>query len=356
MMHPGRLFLVLTGLVEACIALPGCMGCACQTPDRSSSNPLRAPPTFASAASWANVCEAACAPNAPHGPCTIDVSSNDGTASARATVKCVKPEGGGVLAVPTGDWASVCDERCGFTDWHDCSLDPAHDIAHCFRPGCTGGAGRRPHGFRASHVVTGPEVGAHFARMAELEAVSVIAFERLAGDLARLGAPPDLVTRAQAARRDEMRHAAQVGALARRFGGRASGPRVRARRRPCTMRELALENAREGCVAETFGVVVALVAAKTSSDAEVRRAMSAIAIDEAGHAELAWDVARWVEPQLDEEGRAEVGSEREKALRAITHASAAPSSGLPFVTLAAHLARPFADAVRRWVQHDLDQV
>lgn len=350
-MHPGRLFLLLTGLVETSLALSGCFGCSCQTPDRSAANPLRSPPAFSSAKSWGDVCDAACAPNKAYGPCLIKVSPTNGV-GPQPNIECVTPEGLHVASQLAGDWQSVCSDRCGFDDWQVCTLDPARDTASCSRPGCTGGAGRRPEGFRPAPVVSGSEVGAHFARMAELEAVSVVAFRRLAGDLARLGAPEALVDRARAAQRDEARHAARIRALACRFGGRAIGTRVLSRRRPCTLRELAVENAREGCVSETFGVALALVQAKTATDPAVRREMNGIAADEARHAELAWDVARWADPQLDDGARAEVRRAWDGAIASLATNAATRSSprsqtiaGLPSAGVARRLVVAFVGAM-----------
>jgi hypothetical protein len=56
---------------------------------------------------------------------------------------------------------------------------------------------------------------------------------------------------------------------------------------------IALKNAVEGCVRETYGAVVNLVESRWSSDPEVRRAMWSIAENECRHAELARALARW---------------------------------------------------------------
>jgi hypothetical protein len=65
-----------------------------------------------------------------------------------------------------------------------------------------------------------------------------------------------------------------------------------------SLRELAVENAREGCVRETYGALIALHQAEHAVSAELREAFAAIADDEIAHAALSWDLARWFERRL----------------------------------------------------------
>jgi len=70
---------------------------------------------------------------------------------------------------------------------------------------------------------------------------------------------------------------------------------------PFTSRSLeamVLENAREGCVRETYGAVVAGWQARTTQDAQVREEFGRIAGDELRHAELAWAVDAWAAERL----------------------------------------------------------
>jgi hypothetical protein len=61
---------------------------------------------------------------------------------------------------------------------------------------------------------------------------------------------------------------------------------------------IARENAVEGCVRETYGVLVAKWQARSAQDAQVRQALATIARDEARHADIAADVASWAEARL----------------------------------------------------------
>jgi hypothetical protein len=174
-------------------------------------------------------------------------------------------------------------------------------------------SGRRPDGLRLPPASCGDTTGAYLARMAALEAASVAAFRRLRRELRALGAPDELLGRAREAAKDEIRHARAVRALAAPYGAPFVAPEIV----PSEARELlavALENAREGCVRETYGALLAHVQAARAEDPAVRDAMKVIAEEETRHAELSWDVATWLDGRLDEAGRARVRRERARAI------------------------------------------
>src|SRR6185503_17094582 len=129
------------------------------------------------------------------------------------------------------------------------------------------GAGRKPDGFHAPRRCAG--IGAWLASIATLEAASVTAFARLARALARFEAPAKLVAAAKRAIADELAHASAMGRLARRHGGRVEAPLIEEATEP-TFDQLAIENAVEGQVGETFGALVAACQARAATDAEVR--------------------------------------------------------------------------------------
>src|SRR5690606_11063903 len=122
-------------------------------------------------------------------------------------------------------------------------------------------------------VARAPEpttLGEHLARMASLEACAVFAFRRLADEMRALGAPAAMIERALAAADDETRHAAMVAAEARRRG--AVVPPVEAGAMPLrSTLEIALENAREGMVRETYGALAATVQAGAANDPRLAR-------------------------------------------------------------------------------------
>jgi hypothetical protein len=174
--------------------------------------------------------------------------------------------------------------------------------------------GRRPAGLAdPNHVPARSAAGAWLAHAAWLEAASVHAFLHLAQELETHGAPRALVKLAIAAAKDEVRHTTMMTHLAKRFGGElplvdVELPGMR------TLEEIAIENAAEGCVRETWGAVLALWQSNVAQDREVRETFAAIAKDEARHAALAWAVDAWIQPQLDEAARARVAAARESAI------------------------------------------
>lgn len=203
--------------------------------------------------------------------------------------------------------------------------------------------GRRPHGLASdgSSPACLDELGAYFARAAHLEAASVVAFEQLERELAALGAPERLLRAMRRAQREEIAHAEVTTRLARRFGAEPVEVRVRGAtggRRGATRGAgagrvlanvaagragsrsavaIALENAREGCVRETLGAVIALHRAERAADPEIARAYRAISDDELRHARVSWDLAAWLDTQLSPAERRRVRRAFAQEIRAL---------------------------------------
>ena len=230
-----------------------------------------------------------------------------GGASPNCEHEIIIPDGG----VPTEPIsAAKCNELCGGISCTVVHTDMGLAAVDCFTGNCGNSCGRLTDGLA---VLSGGETpGAHFARMAELEAAAVHAFRRLARELSAHGAPARLVGHALAAARDETRHARVAARLARRFGGTPVEMEVPALPvRP--LAEVVRENAVEGCVRETVGAAVASFQAEQSRDPQVRRALAAIAVDERRHAELSWAVARWADRELDQADRDRTRAARDQA-------------------------------------------
>ncbi len=190
-------------------------------------------------------------------------------------------------------------------------------VVDCSR--CAGSVGRVPEGLEPRAPSSAPStLAAYFSEAAHLEAASVFAFRAFARELSAYDAPPELVSAARAAERDEVRHARAVARLARRFGGRYVKPRVRA----ATVRPFeafAQDNAVEGCVRETFGALVATWQAAHARDPEVARVLDAIAKDETEHAALSWAVLRWSFVRLGDDARERIADACARAIdRVIT--------------------------------------
>lgn len=207
--------------------------------------------------------------------------------------------------------------------------------------------GRRPEGF-AGDVPTAPgtSLARYFRACAEMEGASVTAFLALADDLAGLGAPEHLISRARSAARDEVRHFSTMRRLARRYGGDAPAmPKPARPPRGRSLEAVAIENVTEGCVAETYAAVVALWQAQTATDPAVRAAMATVAADEGRHAALAWDVDAWARTELRDTASVDLSALRARAGEALARASAVTvdetlirEAGVPPATAAAFLA------------------
>ena len=191
-------------------------------------------------------------------------------------------------------------------------LDPLADGTE--RVACTTCAvGRRSEGLMPVEGAreSGP-LGDFFARVATLEWASVTAFERLADELAGCGAPDELVAEARRSADDERRHTLSMGAVAERFGAPVRAPEFTEIGKR-SLESIALENAVEGCVRETFGALVATWQSQAARDEGIARALRDIAEDETRHAEFSWELQRWVDGVLDEGARARVHAARAQA-------------------------------------------
>ena len=237
--------------------------------------------------------------------------------------------------------ADACIALCTelMRDWNtggslntcDVTFEGSVEIALSYSIGEPCGVGRKPAGLVDARCLDAPNaIGAWLAEAAWLEAVSVYAFVQLARELEHHGAPRMLVRLALAAARDEVRHAALVGQLAARYGARPPRPEVTL---PAlrSLAEIAVENAVEGCVRETFGAVLALWQSRAARDPMIRDAFGVIARDEARHAALAWAVDAWIATKIDADARARVAAARAVAAHELATPPSQPSVvlGLP---------------------------
>jgi hypothetical protein len=214
--------------------------------------------------------------------------------------------------------ASWCEAVLGGGAVWNCTPEPSDGgamIASCTNgSGC--GFGRPPRGFVPRRVPSRTVLGAKLAQIAQLEDASVVAFDAVHADLLRLGAPVALLRAVTAARSDEVRHARRFQREAARHG--ADAPRAAVA--PIAARSaeaLAIDNAEEGCVRETFGAALAAAQAERATDPRLRALWVRIAADELRHAALSWRIGGWLEARLDASGRAHVAQARRRALAAL---------------------------------------
>jgi rubrerythrin len=201
--------------------------------------------------------------------------------------------------------------------------------------------GRRTEGLSDARFGALGAVARYLAEAAYLEAASIEAFDRMARELAAHGAPESLIAAARRSARDEARHARQMRKLAQRAGARVPACAVEPRA-VRSLEAMAVENAVEGCVRETFGAVVGLHQAERANDPTLRRTLRRIARDETRHAELSWAVARWLDLQLDESARGRVRGARDGAIETLSREVATE----PDRTLETELGLPSATQAR----------
>jgi rubrerythrin len=220
--------------------------------------------------------------------------------------------------------------------------------------GCLGGRGHaclRPR----PPVATRDRIAAWLAATAHDEAASVISFDLLAEELREHGAPAELIERCRRAAADEVRHARVMARLAHRRGHAPARPSFE----PARTRDLvalAIENAVEGCVRETWAALEAAHQARHAGDHGLRRAMTRIAADEAGHAELAHDLDAWLASRLDAAARNRVAEARAQAIARLEHevgmgrdADFCERTGLPSRATALRLVQGLREHV--WQSH-----
>lgn len=206
--------------------------------------------------------------------------------------------------------------------------------------------GRRPLG-HVERPPAGTDLPAFLAHCATLEAASVLAFDQLADRLAAWSAPALLVARCRRAAADEAVHAHLLTALAHRRGATVEPPIQR--ELPVDLAAAALDNAVEGCVHEAWSALTCAVTARDSHDPELRAIYTRLAADEAGHAQLAWDLHTWFLAQLSADQRASVTAAQHAAITGLPRLADAQARTAPALLArqGARLAARFAAGLAR---------
>lgn len=151
-------------------------------------------------------------------------------------------------------------------------------------------------------------LASHWTDEALTEHASIASFSRFMMELLGLGAPLELVERAERALADEIVHARASFELASAYRGAPVGPgalEVDRSLGAVDRRSVALAIAREGCIAETVSALIVAEARDAAIDPVVKAALTSIAAEEAEHVALAWRTLGWI---LDEASDAERGA------------------------------------------------
>lgn len=145
-------------------------------------------------------------------------------------------------------------------------------------------------------------LAAQWRENASKEHASIAAFAQLTLDLMSVGAPARLIHSAQRASLDEVRHAEMAYGVAREIDGQDIGPapfpEAHTRRELSAIRQVALAQIAVDALADgalNEGMAARLLGrlAKCGGSPELRRILSATAVDEARHARDSWDVIEW---------------------------------------------------------------
>ena len=204
----------------------------------------------------------------------------------------------------------------------DATISFANDLGEKKTSMC---AGRLPPGLHATQHCdeTQSAAASHLTEMAHMEAASVLAFEQLVRELTAHGAPTPLIDAAASAADDERRHAASVGAFAVQLG--ATIPDVVVDEVPVrSLLAIALDNATEGCVRETYGALFGHHQAQHSNWPAFAAAMRTIAEDETAHAAFSWNLSDWLDTQLTEDERQQVLAARKRSAATMADGAATP--------------------------------
>ncbi|WP_040849290.1 hypothetical protein [Thiofilum flexile] len=140
-------------------------------------------------------------------------------------------------------------------------------------------------------------LGHYFAEMASMETAAITAFRYLVRELEAYQAPAALIQMAREAVQEEIEHAEMAGLLAQAYD--TSVPEVliddfRLR----SLVDIALENAVQGCVNETYAAACGYWQAAVAEHEVFREVIAHISEEESKHATLSWAIHVWIMPQL----------------------------------------------------------
>ena len=171
--------------------------------------------------------------------------------------------------------------------------------------------GRRPLGYidQNKHITT---LGGFFAQTAQLEAASIISFVELAQLLTRWNAPKELIHRCLQAADDEYRHTRMFLALAQQFN--EEPPPIVREKTSQDLFHVALNNAVEGCVFETWSALKAHHQAMRCKNPTLKKIYAMVAADETRHGQLAWDMHSWFMTQLSSKNQERIAIAHREAL------------------------------------------
>ena len=140
-------------------------------------------------------------------------------------------------------------------------------------------------------VPSGPGRAAAWRSAANGEHASVAAFAAVALELLAHGAPMDLVRDVLVAATEELDHTARC--LTHAGGGDPGRLDIAALTPGRSLRSIAVDAVRDGCIVETLGAVAARAAAEAATEPDVAATLTRLRDDEERHAVLSWRIVAW---------------------------------------------------------------
>jgi hypothetical protein len=262
-------------------------------------------------------CDCQCMPDPPPPPADAGDPCNPANPVCEASIplSCFmilpdNPDGG---SLTQQQCQTICPQPMNVTGCQVENSNGGPGAVNCFYA-C--GTGRAFEGMTRVASSERSPIAAYLADVAYLESAAVEAFDILVQELEAHGAPAALVLAARTAREDEVRHARMTEKLAKARGASVHAPQG-APREVRALVDIAIDNAAEGCVRETFGALLAQHQGAHAADRSLRRAMKQIAEDETRHAELSWALAAWLDGRLTESERERVKEARDRAVEEV---------------------------------------
>lgn len=163
---------------------------------------------------------------------------------------------------------------------------------------------------------TASVLGEYFSSMAAMETAAVTAFRYLTRELEAYQAPEALIAMACQAVQEEIEHAEMAGLLSQAYD--AAVPTVEVDDFQLrSLFEVALENAVEGCVNETFAAACGIWQHQHAELDAFKAVMGRVAEEESGHAELSWGIHQWIMPQLTEAQQQHIRAAQAEAIESL---------------------------------------
>jgi len=256
-----------------------------------------------------------------------------------------------------------CFDGCYWPDQR-CGPDPARSDACCYwsvalecgnpgRPfvvrGCDRLAGVAARGDWSDDAVVDvdgmpsswrDELARAWTEDARCEHAAVASFARFTLQLLALGAPAELVARAQRAGADELAHARAFFGLASAYAGAPIGPgplvTSDALADGVDVEHVVIATVREGCIAETISLVQLATALANVRDPALRSVLATIVEEELEHVELAWAFVDWALAHGDAHLHAKVTAAFATAETAIPRSPAPEPAHAHAATWSAH--------------------